>query len=375
MGNINGWSVGTFDDVLTIVNGKSQKAVQMDDGKYPIYGSGGIMGYSKDYLCPENSTIIGRKGTINNPIFVTTKFWNVDTAFGLCPNNRINAKLLYYYCRGYDFLKHNKSTTLPSLTKTDLLKIEIPLPPLQVQLRIVSKLDALFNRIDKAIALVEENITHAVSLQKSISDTVFVKFSEKYGTKRLEDLCNKITDGTHVTPTYVDKGIPFLSIKDMSSGVINFSDTRFITEKEHLELTKRSKPERDDILYSKVGTTGIAKKIDTDIEFSIFVSLALLKPKKELISPDYFELILNSPTVYAESQRRTRGVTNKNLVLTDIKEIVIPLPPRNEQNEAILYLRDIQQKHNLLLDEFKKRLLNLQQLKSSLLDSAFKGEL
>lgn len=81
------------------------------------------MSYANEYICPENTTIIGRKGSINNPIYVNTKLWNVDTAFGIVANEGIVApRYLYYFCVNYDFMKHNKATTLPSLVKSDLLK-------------------------------------------------------------------------------------------------------------------------------------------------------------------------------------------------------------------------------------------------------------
>ena len=80
------WTYKKLGDVATIINGKNQKAVEDSNGQYPICGSGGIMGYATDYLCPENSVIVGRKGNINRPIFMTQKFWNVDTAFGISAN-------------------------------------------------------------------------------------------------------------------------------------------------------------------------------------------------------------------------------------------------------------------------------------------------
>ena len=93
------WDVAFWQDVLTIRNGKNQKKVANPNGLYPIYGSGGIMGYADDYLCEEGTTVIGRKGSINNPIYVQEKFWNVDTAFGLCAKEMLDKKFLYYFCR------------------------------------------------------------------------------------------------------------------------------------------------------------------------------------------------------------------------------------------------------------------------------------
>ena len=138
---ICGDEVMTFDDVLIIKNGKNQRAVENPDGKYPIYGSGGIMGYADDYICEADTVIVGRKGSINNPIFVEEPFWNVDTAFGLVAKREVLLpRYLYYFCRNYDFERLNKAVTIPSLTKSDLLKIEITLPSLEIQEKIVNKL-------------------------------------------------------------------------------------------------------------------------------------------------------------------------------------------------------------------------------------------
>ena len=149
------WKTVVWQDVLTIKNGKSQKKVVNPEGAYPIYGSGGVMGYADDYLCEAETTVIGRKGSINNPLYVREKFWNVDTAFGLCAGEELDNRFLYYFCITYNFLKHNKATTLPSLTKADLLKIKIPLPPLSEQRKIAAILDAADQLRQKDQQLIE----------------------------------------------------------------------------------------------------------------------------------------------------------------------------------------------------------------------------
>lgn len=144
--NNKSWKLNKWNDVLTIKNGKNQKKVEQEDGEYPIYGSGGIMSYANDYICNEDSVIIGRKGNINNPILVRTKFWNVDTAFGLEPfKDKMIVEYLYYFCYFYNFEKHNKAVTIPSLTKTDLLNIDIPIPPIKLQ----NKFAEFVKQIDK----------------------------------------------------------------------------------------------------------------------------------------------------------------------------------------------------------------------------------
>ncbi|HGK9348439.1 TPA: restriction endonuclease subunit S, partial [Streptococcus pneumoniae] len=104
------WKVSKWNEILTIRNGKNQKQVEDADGKFPIYGSGGIMGYAKDWIVKKNSVIIGRKGNINKPILVRENFWNVDTAFGLEPVlEKINSEYLFYFCQLYNFEKLNKA--------------------------------------------------------------------------------------------------------------------------------------------------------------------------------------------------------------------------------------------------------------------------
>ncbi|VSO27798.1 type I restriction-modification system, S subunit [Streptococcus pneumoniae] len=128
------WKVSKWNEILTIRNGKNQKQVEDADGKFPIYGSGGIMGYAKDWIVKKNSVIIGRKGNINKPILVRENFWNVDTAFGLEPVlEKINSEYLFYFCQLYNFEKLNKAVTIPSLPITKLKKILLPLPPLALQ--------------------------------------------------------------------------------------------------------------------------------------------------------------------------------------------------------------------------------------------------
>ncbi len=129
-----------WSDILTIGNGKAYKNEYLtkESGKYPIYGSGGIMGYGDDYLFPENTVIIGRKGNINNPLLVTEEYWAVDTAFSLqIKKNTVDVKWFYYWCKQFDFTKYNKQGVLPSLTRTDLYKIKLPLPPLPLQQQFV----------------------------------------------------------------------------------------------------------------------------------------------------------------------------------------------------------------------------------------------
>jgi len=120
---------------------------------------------------------------------------------------------------------------------------------------------------------------------------------------RLGEVCIKLTDGAHLTPRYVESGVPFLSVKDISSGKIDFTNTKFISQVEHDELFQRCNPEKGDMLLTKVGTTGIPVIVDTDRQFSLFVSVALLKFGKECCDIRYLCHLIKSPLVYGQSQK------------------------------------------------------------------------
>ncbi len=122
------------------------------------------MGMASEFLCEAQSVIIGRKGTIDNPLFVEERFWNVDTAFGLVPHSSLAPKYLYYFCKTFNFKQLNKATTIPSLTKSDLLKISMPLPPLEEQKRIAGILDEADLVRKKTQALIDKYDELAQSL-------------------------------------------------------------------------------------------------------------------------------------------------------------------------------------------------------------------
>ncbi len=121
-------------DVVKIINGKDYKKVSHELGRYPVYGTGGFMGRVDEYLCPENTVVMGRKGTIDKPYLVAEKFWNVDTAFGVVPlDGVVHPIYLLWYCKQLDYSKLNKASTLPSTTKEDLLKPWINVPSYELQ--------------------------------------------------------------------------------------------------------------------------------------------------------------------------------------------------------------------------------------------------
>lgn len=199
--------------------------------------------------------------------------------------------------------------------------------------------------------------------EKNIADEdMLFPISNTWKWIRMHEISYKVTDGTHHTPKYMEQGIPFLSVKDMSSGNLNFSDTRFISEDEHSELFKRCNPEKGDLLITKVGTTGIPIVVNTDRPFSLFVSVALIKGFWEYINVDFLSLQVASPFVVKQSKDGTEGIGNKNLVLKKIENFLLVLPPLNEQKrivEKVNQLFSIIEQFQVLQSKLQKTKLHL----------------
>lgn len=304
-----------FDDVLTIKNGRNQKAVENPKGKYPIYGSGGVMGYADDYICAANTVVIGRKGSINNPIFVECPFWNVDTAFGLEAKTEVLIpKYLYYFCKHFNFEKLNKTVTIPSLTKSDLLRIEIDLPEISKQQSIVSQL----SKIEDVISLRQQQ------LQK-LDDLVKARFIELFGdcltnpkrwkTKYLENIAEVGSSKRVFVEELRDEGIPFYrgtEVGALAEGK-KIVPELFITEEHYAELCAATgAPQSGDLLMPSICPDGRIWVVNTDEPFyfkdgrvlwvhnidASYNPIFLLYTLKDRIMTDYSSIA--SGTTFAE---------------------------------------------------------------------------
>lgn len=156
--------------------------------------------------------------------------------------------------------------------------------------------------------------------------------------------CSAVTDGTHKTPNYAERGIRFLSTANLVPFKEGFDFTgyeRFISKDDHELLIRRCRPEYGDVLVSKCGTIGRTKEVDVDFPFSIFVGLALLKPLKGLFAPAFLEVFLNSPQMQAQLDSLSPGSTRRTLTIGGLKSAELPLPPLPEQVRIVERVRGL----------------------------------
>ena len=310
------WPVKTWEEAITIVNGRNQKKVECDNGQYPICGSGGEMGRANDYLTRENSVIIGRKGNINNPILMKEKFWNVDTAFGLEPNSEmLNVDYLYEFCRQFDFERLNKTVTIPSLTKADLLKIEIPIPPLDLQ----NRYSEFKDQLDKLKVILEKIDEKFELLKKS-------RFVELFGEpntnslnlplKRFDEICENL-DSKRIPITSSDRKegkYPYYG----ASGVVDWVDEYIFDE--------------DLLLISEDGANLVARV--SPIAFSVkgktwVNNHAHVLRFKEYALQKYVEFYFNSINISSMVSGTAQPKLNQKM----LNERLIPIPSKEKLEE------------------------------------------
>lgn len=358
-----GWEYKRWKEVLTIINGKNQSAVVDENGEYPIYGSGGIMGYANNWLCPENCVIIGRKGNINKPIFVETKFWNVDTAFGLNANKEyLLPKFLYYFCLDYNFERHNKAVTIPSLTKADLFKIDIPLPPLSTQLAIVSELD----KINELIRLKKEQLKDFNNLAQSLFYEMFgdpVENEKGWEVKKIGDLALVKTGpfGSMLhKEDYICDGIPLVNPVHMKDFKI-VPDLDFTISKEKASELKNYLLKSNDVVFARRGDIGRCAIVsETEQGFICGTGSLFVRFSKEIESI-FIMYIIRCDSFSKHLISKAKGATMLNIDSNTIADLRIPLPPLSLQRLFAQRIEQIEREKS----EVQKSIQDLETLLAS----------
>jgi type I restriction enzyme S subunit len=197
---------------------------------------------------------------------------------------------------------------------------------------------------------------------------------EGWGWIKLGELTWSVKDGPHFSPKYAEKGIPFISGGNVRPDGVDFENTKFISNELYEELCKRCKPEIGDVLYTKGGTTGIARVNTYDVDFNVWVHVAVLK-LTAAVKPFYLQHALNSSFCYSQSQKYTHGVGNQDLGLTRMINIVLAICSVEEQEEVIKIVDDRMSIIDQLELTITTTLQQSEALRQSILKKAFSGQL
>lgn len=388
-------------------------------------------------LLPERSIIFSSRAPIGYVAIATEPFATNQGCKNLVPSSYIDNKYIYYYLLSAKTLAESvaSGTTFLEISAKGFASLPIPIPPLKEQKRIVDKLEELFSDLDVAtedllkakkklqkyrMSILNAAVTGELTKEWREEHPVLKGDKEEYlkkvdqSRKDKNDLYQKklnkrrklkppveipqdvsqslppipsqwtwitldrvtwsVKDGPHYSPKYVEEGIPFISGGNVRPTGVDFETAKRISLDLHKELSTRCKPEIGDILYTKGGTTGIARVNTYPIEFNVWVHVAVLK-LTEHIEPFYVQHILNSPFCYTQAQKYTHGVGNQDLGLTRMIKIILPLPPVDEQKVIVSKVENVMSILDYLEKELSKTEQQIRKFRSSILQKAFSGQL
>lgn len=376
------WEIKKIKDIANICYGKSQKEVEVEDGKYKILGTGGVIGYTNDFLWNRPSVLIGRKGTIDKPQYIEEPFWTVDTLFYTKINENYIAKWFYYYLDNIDLKKYNEATGVPSLSVANLNTIRIATPTKKEQEKIASILSTVDEQIDNVDALIEKNKELKKGLMqtlltKGIGHTKFKKteigeIPEEWEVGTLSSIIDKnrkITYGIVQPGEYVECGKYVIRAKDYSFGWVRVEEIfkcDGLVEKSYA----RARVKEGDVLLTIVGSVGNLAIVPSVLnEANITQQTARLSFDKNKVNNVFYYNYLKSDRAIKEINKYMKSGVQPSLNLSDVEKFKIVIPSIEEQERISLILSSVDEK----VEQYENKKQKLEELKKGLMQQLLTG--
>ena len=361
----HGWTIQKLGSLFEFKYGKALTAEHRQvSGPVKVYGSNGVIG-SHDHSLSEGPTIIvGRKGSVGEVNFSPTGCWPIDTTYYIddFPNG-FQPKYWALYLKSLRLGSHDKSSAIPGVSRKDIYRIDVPIPPRDEQHRIIAKLERLLakveacqERLNRIPALLkrfrqsvlasaysgrltsnwrEQNEDSAAAnyTQEALSD--FPTLPETWIWRPLAALCEEIADCPHSTPKWTNSGRLCVRTTNFKPGFLDLTEVRYVSDETFMERILRVEPQTGDVLYSREGgILGIACMIPKGVELCLGQRMMLFRPNQSFTGALLMHW-LNSPTILHRVQELTGGSASPHLNVKDIKNFPTPVPPRVEQQEIV----------------------------------------
>ncbi|QUS03899.1 restriction endonuclease subunit S [Klebsiella aerogenes] len=389
------WTVCRLKNLATIKNGQDYKSVQTDDG-YPVMGSGGQFTFASKFMYDKPSVLLGRKGTIDKPLYINEPFWTVDTMYYTELNEGFDAKYLHYLALTIQFSRYSTNTALPSMTQEHLSNYKFSVPKAESERKKITefldletaKIDNLIEKQQQLIELLKEKrqavISHAVT--KGLNPDVPMKDSgvewlgevpEHWNVKKLKYACASIIAGpfgSSITKDmYVNDGYKVYGQEQVIPNDFNIGDY-FISTKDFEKLS-RYEINAGDILISCVGTFGKIAVFPDWARVGIInprLIKATLAPK---MNPSFIREFLKSTVVSKQFELLSRGGTMGVINIAILNEIMISIPPIEEQNSINEFIHSQKKKFFELIDNANSQINLLQERRTALISAAVTGKI
>jgi type I restriction enzyme S subunit len=396
LGNIpSGWKAISLRHLAKIKNGSDFKHIEVEEGGYPVLGSGGEFARVSAFMFDKPSVLLGRKGTIDNPLYIEEPFWTVDTLFYTEIQENTYPKFFYYFCKTIPFSFFQYGSTVPSMTQNDLYSVRVSFPSLLEQQQIAAFLDRETAKIDQLIAkqqqlieLLKEKrqavISHAVT--KGLNPDVKMQPSgvewlgdvpEHWDIRSVSRLSSKITNG-YVGPTrdiLVSTGVPYVQATHIKNGKVNFDDAYFVREAWSNSHAKSILKEGDVLIVQTGAGTGDVGIVTKDEEGFNCHALIILQPINEVISGEFLSTSLQSQYGYSVLYSIRTGGMHPHLNCGEVQYVKLPIPSRVEQDAIIQYLRTQNEKFDVLMEKAQRQIGLLRERRAALISAAVTGKI
>ena len=392
-----GWYCSTLGNVLELKYGKSLPAKSRDGGKFPVYGSNGIVGGHSEPLIQDNGLIVGRKGSYGEVQISQQPFFPIDTTYFVDDLWGQPLKYWYYQLKQLPLTELNRSTAIPGLNRDDAYAQEIFLPPLAEQKVIAEKLDALLAQVDTTKARLERIPDIIKRFRQSVlAAAVSGKLTEDWRGRKIvaandipetwrlyqaQEVCEKVQSGSTPkgNPFDQDGDIPFLKVYNIVDQKISFDyKPQFITSEVHKSSSRRSIVAPNDVLMNIVGPPlgKVAIVTEQYDEWNINQAITLFRADPEKLNFKFLYFVLCEGDLVRKVMPDTKGsVGQVNISLTQCREALIPLPPLREQTEIVRRVEELFAFADTIEQKAAAALERVSNLTQSILAKAFRGEL
>ena len=389
------WKVKDIGETLTIRHGKDQKQVESAHGQYPIFGTGGQMGWANDFLYNKPSVLIGRKGSINKPRYINVPFWTVDTLFYSQVHNGYDEKFMFYKFCLIDWMNYNEASGVPSLNASTIsnVKISVPKKPEQTAIATaLSDVDNLIGSLEKLIAKKEaiktgtmqqlltgktrlpEFATHDDGSAKGSKQTELGKIPEDWELIKLDNYFD-FKNGLNKAKEFFGYGTPIVNYMDVyklgSIDSTNIKGKVLVTTDEQINYSAK----KGDVFFTRTSETveeiGLSSVLESDIDKAVFSGFVLrARQKKEVLKPSFMKYCFRTSSsrkqIQGTASYTTRALTNGKL----LSQMLVPTPTKPEQTAIATILADMDNE----IQALKERLAKTRDIKQGMMQQLLTGK-
>lgn len=385
------WPEQGLGDLLKLEYGVALPATARSGVGFAVFGSNGEVGRHLAPLLCGPGVVVGRKGSAGEVTWAEDAFWPIDTTYYVVSKG-LDLRWLYWTLLRLPLGRLDSSTGVPGLNRNDAYRLRVPRPPSPEQRQIAAILDTVDDAIRKTeqiiakLKQVKQGLLHDLLTRgiddngelrdperhpEQFKDSALGRIPTEWKVDRLERLTTLIVDGVHHTPTYVEQGVPFFTVQNLTKGPgISLEPRRYVSKRAHEEYRKRADPGAGDVLVSKDGTLGVARVVPQGLpEFSVFVSVAVLRPATGVIKSELIKEFFETASYVRQLGCQSAGTGLKHIHLEHFRRFLLVVPRMEEQERIVATLHSC----TVRLHGEQSGLSKLRLLKQALMDDLLTG--